>query len=397
MKLSSLAGLTLATALLAVTPYGDGGARAADAYEVHVILPLTGPGAFIGNGIKTNYEAVEAVVNRSGGVGGGRPLKFVFDDDQTSPQRDVQIGNTVLASKPPIVLGSAIVALCNAIAPLALKGPVLYCLSPSFQAPPDGFSFSAGPSTEDQVAAIIRYMRMKGWTKLGVLNSIDTTGQNADKAIARAMSLAENKTMSVVEHQHFNPTDVSVAAQMERIKGAGAQAMIAWTTGAQVATVFKAMIQSDVDIPIGTSSGNQTFAQMEQYASFLPKRLLIGSGLFPEHAGLLTLDPRVEKAQQDMYAVLKQRNVKPDISTTVAWDTGLLVADALRKLGPGVTAVQMRDHIRGLTDFAGVDGIYDFKAHPDRGLGPDSATVVTYDPAGQAWRWLSKPGGEPLP
>jgi branched-chain amino acid transport system substrate-binding protein len=396
MKLASIAAVAATGVLLAAAPGLEPAARAADAYEVHVILPLTGGGAFIGNGIKANYEAVEAVVNRSGAINGA-PLKFVFDDDQTSPQRDVQIASGVFASKPPVVLGSAIVGLCNAMAPLAANGPVMYCLSPSFQAPQGGFTFSAGPSTEDQVAALIRYFRLKGWTKLGVLNSIDTTGQNADKAIARALALDENKSMKIVEHQHFNPTDVSVTAQMERIKGAGAQSLIAWTTGAQVATVFKAMIQSDLNIPIGTSSGNQTFAQMEQYTSFLPKQLLIGSGLFPEHDGVIKLDARVEKAQHDMYAVMKERNVNPDISTTVAWDTGLLVAEAFRKLGPKATAVQVRDYIRGLTNFAGIDGIYDFKAHYDRGLGPDSATVVSYDAAGKRWKWLSKPGGEPLP
>ena len=44
----------------------------------------------------------------------------------------------------------------------------------------------------------------------------------------------------------------------------------------------------------------------------------------------------------------------------------------------------------------GVDGIYDFKKYPERGLGPDASTVTTYDPKTKAWVWLSKPGGEPL-
>ncbi len=30
----------------------------------------------------------------------------------------------------------------------------------------------------------------------------------------------------------------------------------------------------------------------------------------------------------------------------------------------------------GLTDFAGVDGIFDFKKHPQRGLGPNGAAVA---------------------
>jgi hypothetical protein len=33
---------------------------------------------------------------------------------------------------------------------------------------------------------------------------------------------------------------------------------------------------------------------------------------------------------------------------------------------------------------------------PERGLSHDSSVLVTYDPAGPSWRWLSKIGGAPL-
>ena len=72
------------------------------------------------------------------------------------------------------------------------------------------------------------------------------------------------------------------------------------------------------------------------------------------------------------------------------------MVEALRKLGPDANADQLRQYIAGLTDFAGVDGIYDFKAYPERGLGPDSSAIVRYDVEMKRWVWLSKPGGEPL-
>jgi len=371
-------------------------ARAAEPYEVPVILPLTGGGSFIGASAKANYEAIEAGIDQAGGVD-GRPIHFRFYDDQTNPQLDVQLASQAIADRPVIILGSLIVGLCNAMAPLMRDGPVMYCLSPSFVPAKDGYTFSAGTATNDQVAAIVRYMRMKGWTKLGVLNGIDATGQNADKAIARALALPENRGVTIVENQHFNPTDLSVAAQVESIKNSGAQAMIAWTTGAPVATVFKAMIQAGLEIPVGTSSGNQTYAQMKQYADFLPKQLLIGSALFPAHDGIVSLDPRVEQAQHNMVARLEAHDLKPDISTATVWDTALILVAGLRKLGPGATAAQLRDYIAGLTDFPGIDGIYDFKKYPDRGLGPDACTVVTWDAKGKRWVWLSQPGGAPLP
>ena len=105
-------------------------------------------------------------------------------------------------------------------------------------------------------------------------------------AVALGLMKPENATITLVEQQHFNPSDISVAAQIERIKASGAQAMIAWTTGVPVATVFKGMIQAGLDIPVGISSGNQVFPQMEQFAAFLPKQALIGSAPKASSPGL---------------------------------------------------------------------------------------------------------------
>ena len=104
----------------------------------------------------------------------------------------------------------------------------------------------------------------------------------------------------------------------------------------------------------------------------------------------------MEKAQHDMYAILKERNLKADNMVATSWDAGLIVVAGLRKLGPNATAAQLKDFIANLSGFEGVDGVYDFKKYPQRGLGPEASTVTTYDPKTKAWVWLSKPGGEPL-
>ncbi len=82
--------------------------------------------------------------------------------------------------------------------------------------------------------------------------------------------------------------------------------------------------------------------------------------------------------------------------TGTSWDVGLVVVEALRKLGPDANAEQIRAFIANLTDFPGINGIYDFKKYPQRGLGPDSAVIVRFDAADKRWVWLSKPGGVPL-
>jgi branched-chain amino acid transport system substrate-binding protein len=386
----------LALALAGLILIGAQAARAADDYTINVIVPLTGGAAFVGGGQKDTLEALAAVVNKDGGLQ-GRNLAFSYHDDQSLPQVAVQLTTAALESKPAVVMGSSIVAMCLAMAPLMANGPVHYCLSPAIHPQPGSYTFSASADSVDQVAAVMRYFRMKGWTKIAALQTTDASGQDGDKAIDAVLAYPENKgVMQKVAFEHFNPSDISVAAQIEKIKASGAQAIIAWVTGAPAATVFKGMIQAGLDIPVAPTSGNQTFASMEQWASFLPKQLILASALFPEHDGVLTLDPRMEKAQHEMYAILKARNLKADNMVATSWDAGLIVAAALRKIGPNATAQQLKDYIANLTDFAGVDGIYDFKKYPQRGLGPQSSTVTTYDAQKKAWTWLSKPGGEPL-
>jgi branched-chain amino acid transport system substrate-binding protein len=386
----------LAAAAAALLAQATGPARAADPYDITVVAPLTGGASFVGLGQKDTLEALAAYTNKNGGIQ-GRDLHFTFRDDQSTPQVAVQLATEAIAAHPAIIMGSSLVGMCLAMAPLMQDGPVHYCLSPAIHPQPGSNTFSASADSVDQVAAVMRYYRMKGWTKLAVLNTTDASGQDGDRSIDAVLNMPENKgVMTKVIHEHFNPPDISVAAQIERIKGSGAQALIAWSTGAPAATVFKGMIQAGLDIPVAPTSGNQTFASMAQWESFLPKQLILASALYPEHDGILQLDPAMEKAQHAMYAILKERNLKADNMVATSWDAGLIVVAGLRKLGPGATAAQLKDFISNLTGFDGVDGVYDFKKFPQRGLGPEASTVTTYDAKSKAWVWLSKPGGEPL-
>ena len=368
-------------------------ARAADSFDINVILPLTGGGAFVGNGHRESLSTLAEVVNKEGGIG-GKPVRFVFHDDQTNPQVAVQLASDILAEKPAVILGSGLVAMCRAIAPLMKNGPVDYCLSPAVNPEPGSFVFSSSSSADDQSTAVLNYFRMKGWTKIAEINNTDATGQANEKS--NTALIEASKDLKLVDTQHFNATDISVTAQMTHIEASGAQAILAGATGTPAASVFKAMIQLGMDTPIEVSSGNQSFSQMEQWHDFLPKHLVLSSALFPEHDGLLKLDPRVEKAQHDMYAALAAHGLKADNMEATSWDAGLIVVSALRALGPNATAVQVRDYILNLTDFPGIDGLYNFKKYPARGLGPDSGTVVRYDGATKSWVWLTLPGGAPL-
>ncbi|HLJ18545.1 MAG TPA: ABC transporter substrate-binding protein, partial [Stellaceae bacterium] len=112
MRLGIIIGATIALLAGAIA-----NACAADPYDIHVILPLTGGGSFVGKGQQDSLQALEASVNKGGGIQ-GRPLHLVFHDDQTSPQIAVQLATGLIAQKPAVILGSSLVAMCNAMAPL---------------------------------------------------------------------------------------------------------------------------------------------------------------------------------------------------------------------------------------------------------------------------------------
>jgi branched-chain amino acid transport system substrate-binding protein len=369
--------------------------RAAENYPLHVIVSLTGTGAFIGQGEKRTLELLQVSVNHHGGIK-GRPVSFVFHDDQTNPQVAVQIVTELVTQKVNAILGPSLIAECNAAAPLVNAGPVMYCFSPSSHPPPGSFVFSAGVSTVDLFGTLVRYFRLKGRTQLGLLASTDASGQDADKGFAEVLAWPENKNVKIVEHSHFNLSDVSVAAQIERMRAAKPDLLLAWTTGTAVATIFKAVIQAGYDVPVATSAGNQSNGQMAQFASFVPKELYIPTSTYLAHDGLYTLDPNVEAEQQEMYRTLAAANIVPDQHTAAAWDPAAIVIAALRKVGPDAAPEQIRQAIAALEDYAGIDGMYNFKKVPQRGLDQADAVVTLWQADKSRWIWRSAPGGAPL-
>src|ERR1700726_3685110 len=79
----------------------QGAAIPAHAYDINVILPLTGGASFLGKAEQTAMQLAEPLINKAGGVQ-GQDVHFVFYDDQSNPQTAVQLTNRVAASKPAV-------------------------------------------------------------------------------------------------------------------------------------------------------------------------------------------------------------------------------------------------------------------------------------------------------
>jgi branched-chain amino acid transport system substrate-binding protein len=388
----------LATLTLVALAVCVGGPLAAQPkpYVINVILPLTGVGANLGQDEANALGAFEKFVNRTGGIR-GTPVHFQIADEQSQPAVAVQLLQQILQTHPAVVLGSALVAQDQAMAPLvAAAGPVLYALTPNMLPAPGGFVFAASATTRDLNAPTINYLRARGFTRFATIVTNDASGQNNLESVDAAMNLPENKGTRIVDRESFALGDISIAAQAARIKASGAQAVFALPNGTAFGTALHSMFDVGLDVPVFTSAANFSPSLLNQYKAYLPKELLASGPSFFNRDRAAS-DP-LKKPIDDFYAALNGDGINVPIAThAFAWDPALIVVTALRDLGTGATAVQVRDYIEKLRHFAGVQGIYDFSSNDQHGLGVSGLLVLRSDPdhPGRALV-VSKQGGLPL-
>jgi branched-chain amino acid transport system substrate-binding protein len=369
-------------------------ARAAEPpIVIPAILSVTGPVGFIGSGEQQFIVAYEKALNAAGGIN-GRPVHFDIKDDQSNPQITIQLVNAVIASKGQVILGPGNSSTCDATGPLVTNGPVMYCLSPSFHPARGTYAFTAGVSTQDNVAALIHYFRGKGLTRFAQMTSIDASGQDGDRWIKAAMALPENKNLQIVDAEHFSPADLTVVAQMTRIKQANPQVLLAWTAGTAFVTVVRAYSDSGMEIPIGTSTGNMVYPEMKQLASYNDRHFYFAGFRFFEEDTLRS--GPLKDGVLKFYRAIADNNVQhADAMAGTSWDAAAIIVSALRKLGPDATATQIRDYMLGLSGYVGINGVYNFSDGMQRGLNVSAATIMHWDRTAEKWIPVSLPGGAP--
>jgi branched-chain amino acid transport system substrate-binding protein len=344
--------------------------------EINAILSTTGSAAFLGSKELQALQILEGVVNKTGGIN-GRPVHFVVADDASNPQTGVQLANGLIAKGVPAIIGSSVLATCGAIDALtAAAGPVTYCLSPLAKPVAGSYIYSTSIAGNDFVPVLTKFLHAKGWKRVAMINSIDATGQDMEREFVNASKL-QGQDLTIVSNEHFAPGDISVTAQMSRIKEQKPQVVLAFATGPAFATIMHSIQDAGLDMPIVGSGGNMNYAQLEQYNSFLPKTLLFLAG------GGVVADPTITGKQKDAQTTYlnayKAAGVRPEYAATLVWDPALLIVDALRHVGPSPTSKSVNDYLQGLSNWAGIAGIYDFKAAPQRGLGQSGTVIYRWD------------------
>ena len=369
------------------------GAQSVAPIKIPAILSLTGYGAFPSQGDRQSMLLIEGLVNRTGGIGPEhRPLQIDITDDGSNPQTAVQLQNQILASKVPIMLGPGLTQQCNAVAPLVRdNGPAQYCMSPAIHPAPGGYIWSTSVSLEDDIIVEVRYLRLRGLTRMAILSSTDATGQESDHDFDVAKALPENKSIQFVAREHFNLSDVSVAAQLTRIKSANPQVLLTSTVGPAFGTELHGVADAGLDVPVMASNGDMVTAQIKSYKAFAPKELLF-AGVLASVQNAVGPGP-VKDAQKVYFDAFKAAGIKPEFTNTLGWDPTMIVLDAIRHVGPNASPQKYRDYINALHGYAGINGIYDFRDGSGHGIGQNAVIMMRWDAAAGAFKQISKRNG----
>ena len=116
----------------------------------------------------------------------------------------------------------------------------------------------------------LRYLKERGIRRVAMLNSTDAIGwQAGDHASELAFTFPEFRSMQLVAHQYFSPTDTSVSAQLAQIKSANPQALISWVVGSAFGTVIHGVHDAGLEsLPVITAAGNAAATQMRALTGF---------------------------------------------------------------------------------------------------------------------------------
>jgi branched-chain amino acid transport system substrate-binding protein len=359
-------------------------AVAADPLDLDVMLPLTGGAAYAGAAQQQAIRLYEARVNKTGGIH-GRPVRFVFHDDQSNPVVAVQIVNQLLPQKPAVILGPSIASTCSAVSPLLAKGPgtVEYCFSPISVPPRGGYVFAATQSARQLLVNISKHLREQGFHRAGFLGANDASGQANLNIFGELLGSGDNASLKMVAQAMFSPTALSVAAEVATIKAANPDVILLYAAGPAFLLSLKELKNAGLDrVPVMTNPFNADGKLLVANADIMPKTLFV-EGL-PYQAR--RPKPALRAAGQEYLSVFADGGVTTQsVIQAYCWDPVIITIAALRALPPGANGDQLHDYIENMHGFAGIWGTYDFRIGDNYGLTGDDDPFVRWDVARSQW------------
>ena len=232
------------------------GAMAQEAIKIGVSGPFTGGSSSMGVSMRDGVRLATDEINKSGGIM-GRQIQLVERDDEAKNERGVQIAQELI-NKEKVV---ATVGFINTGVALAAqrfyqdaKIPVMNnvatgsVVTQQFADQPANYVFRNAAHDSIQAPMIVEEaVERRGFKKVAILADSTNYGQLGRADLEKALDLKGIKPVAV---EKFNIKDVDMTAQLLKAKEAGAEAILTYAIGPELAQIANGMTKLGWKVPM---------------------------------------------------------------------------------------------------------------------------------------------------
>jgi branched-chain amino acid transport system substrate-binding protein len=350
LKLLARAGV-IATSLSLVSSY----ASAADPIKIGVSGPFTGGSSSMGVSMRDGVRLAAEEINKSGGVL-GRKLELVERDDEAKNERGVQIAEELINKEKVVATVGFIntgVALASQRFYQDAKIPVIdnvatgTAVTRQFADQPENYVFRNAANDSIQAPMIVDEMTKRGFKKPAILADSTNYGQLGRDDLEKALT---SKGLKAVATEKFNIKDVDMTPQLLKAKEAGADCVLTYGIGPELAQIANGMTKLGWKVPM---IGSWTLSM----ANYIDNAGPGGEGArMPQ---TFIQDPNTPKRKAFIEGYLKEFKPKNDridspVSAAQGYDSVYLLAAAMKQAN-STDGPKIKDALENLN--ARVDGV----------------------------------------
>jgi len=313
-------------------------------------------------------------INRAGGIK-GRMLKLVVYDTQGDATKAVQAATRLIKEdKASAIIGPSTTGETMSVIPIveAAGIPLISCAAGiKITDPVKKWVFKTAQNDSLAVERIynnLKKLKMNNVAILTVSDGFGASGREQLKLRARDFGI------TIVSDEIYGPKDTDMTAQLVKIRGSKAQALICWGTNPGPAIVARNAKQLGLSMPLYMSHGvsSKKFIELAGDASegiILPSGRVIAANLLPKS------DQQKKSLLAYVNDYKKQFKVEGDHFGGHAWDAIMLLKGAIERVGDSPDAI--RKELENTRSFKGIGGIFSYSPQDHAGLTKDAFVLVT--------------------
>jgi branched-chain amino acid transport system substrate-binding protein len=345
---------------------GSAVAWGAEPIVLGAIVSATGPASFLGEPEKNTFALLEEEINAAGGLL-GRPVRVVVYDDESDVNKCVMAARKLLdQDKAVAVMGPSLSGNTLAVAKFFSRAEVpliSMAAAEKIVRPVDPWVFNTPQLDRHAATTILAHAKAQGYQRLAILTVSDGYGQ-AGRQVLQELIPAQG--FSLVADEVYGPKDTDMTAQLTKIMGTGADAIICWGTNPGPAVVARNRVQLGLSLPLYMSHGVAS-PKFIELAGDAAEGILLPAGRLVAVDQVPAQDPQKPVLEAYVTAYTQRFGSVPSSFGGYAHDALRLLATAITKAGSAEPAA-VRDALENISGFAGVSGVYSYSPENHNGL-----------------------------